>query len=81
MCLVVCRTDPMCGHPVLVQVGEVHRTRWHQLNLSQVGSRKKMGASVVSILSFEKPVTCFISGRQCNLLCQMEVTMIHVLRL
>lgn len=71
----------MSGHSILVQAGKVHGTRWHQLNLSQVGSRKRMGASVVSILFFRKPVTDYISGRQCNLFCQMEATMIHVLGL
>lgn len=66
---------------LLIQAGKVHGTRWHQLNLSQVGSRKRMRASVVSILFSRKPVTDYISGRQSNLLCQMEATMIHILRI
>lgn len=71
----------MSGHPILVQAGKVHGSRWHQLNSFQVGSRERMGASVLSILFFRKPVTGCISGRQCNLFCQMEATMIHVLGL
>ena len=63
-CLPVTRVGFMSGHPVLLQAEKVHRTRWHQLNLSQVGSRKRMGASAVSILFFRKPVTDYISGRQ-----------------